>query len=64
MSKKVYGGVYILKISRMYLFTSALQDSCFTFSNFFKLVNENMENISKDLCNTQTLKSSPTCCLI
>ena len=62
--KKVSGGVYILKISRMYLFTGALQNSCFTFSNFFKLVNENTESIGKDLCNAQTLKSSPTCCLI
>ena len=62
--KKVSGGVYILKISRMYLFTGALQNSCFTFSNFFKLVNENTESSGKDLCNAQTLKSSPTCCLI
>ena len=60
---KVSIGVYILKIARMYSFSGALK-LMFYSSNIFskqtKVVNENTESISRSLCKTQTLKSTPT----
>ena len=45
-----------------YSFYKCIQNSCFAFSFFIKLVHGNTESISRTLCNTQTLKLSPTSC--
>ena len=58
---KVSGGVYILKIDRIFLFKGALKTR-FTFSNQTKVVNKGTESIRRALCFRQCLSSHQVVC--